>query len=96
MRAFTFVPLFVALATPALAVPVSDRIKRESGEFDYVVIGVSTPTIPPNSQKQHIEDSKIKLCLHYFRVARQVWLLRIAFPKIATFKSPSLKLALLI
>jgi hypothetical protein len=43
MRAFIFVSSFVALAAPAVAVPVHDQQKRQSGTFDYIVVGVSRP-----------------------------------------------------
>jgi hypothetical protein len=43
MRAFIFVAFVVALAAPAVAVPVNDQQKRQSGTFDYIIVGVSSP-----------------------------------------------------
>jgi hypothetical protein len=50
MRVSIFVSSFVALATTAAAIPVSEHQKRQSGTFDYVVIGVSHSFFPNSPQ----------------------------------------------
>jgi hypothetical protein len=43
MHAFVFVSTFIVLATLTAAAPVNDREKRQSGTYDYIVVGVSAP-----------------------------------------------------
>jgi hypothetical protein len=72
MRAFTFVSLFITLATPASAVPVSDREKRQSGEYDYVIVGASAPMTSLNPQEQPIGYTKLGTGA-YICIGRYSW-----------------------